>query len=56
VFTLDEIQEVVAACGLPGESWGTTLPSHLANYIEAQIWYHQPLHEFWRTRLTPPAS
>jgi hypothetical protein len=48
VFTLSEIQEVVTACGLPGDTWGMNLPSHLANYIEAQIWNHQPLHAFRR--------
>jgi hypothetical protein len=50
VFTLEEIQAVVAALGLPGETWGTTLPSHLANYIEAQIWNHRRLHEYWEVQ------
>lgn len=54
VFTLDEIQEVVTARGLPGETWGTTLPGHLANYIEAQIWNHRPLHEYWGEQAENP--
>jgi len=43
VFTLSEIRSIVEANGLPGCEWGTNLPSHLANYIEAQIWDHEPL-------------
>jgi hypothetical protein len=43
VFTLSEIRSIVEANGLPGCKWGTNLPSHLANYIEAQIWDHEPL-------------
>jgi hypothetical protein len=43
VFTLSEIRSIVEANGLPGHKWGTSLPSYLANYIEAQIWNHEPL-------------
>ncbi|HLO16684.1 MAG TPA: hypothetical protein VK206_17755 [Anaerolineales bacterium] len=43
VFTLSEIHSIVEANGLPGWKWGTNLPSDLANYIEAQIWNHEPL-------------
>ena len=43
VFTLAEIRSIVEANGLPGYKWGTNLPSHLANYIEAQVWNHEPL-------------
>jgi len=43
VFTLSEIRAIVEAQGLPGETWGTELPGHLANYIEAQVWDHEPL-------------
>jgi hypothetical protein len=43
VFTLSEIRSIVEANGLPGYKWGTDLPSHLGNYIEAQIWDHKPL-------------
>ena len=43
VFTWSEIQSIVEANGLPGYGWGTDLPSDLANYIEAQIWNHEPL-------------
>jgi hypothetical protein len=43
VFTLSEIRSIVEANGLPGYKWGTNLPSHLGNYIEAQIWDHKLL-------------
>ncbi len=43
VFTLSEIRAIVESNGLPGERWGTDLPNYLANYIEAQVWNHEPL-------------
>ena len=43
VFTLTEIRTIIAANGLPGYKWGAELPGHLANYIEAQVWDHEPL-------------
>lgn len=43
VFTLGEICSILTANGLPGYKWGTNLPDDLANYIEAQIWNHEPL-------------
>lgn len=43
VFTLAEMQAIVETNGLPGDKWGTELPSNLANYIEAQVWDHEPL-------------
>ncbi|MGC9469854.1 MAG: hypothetical protein ACP5HS_14760 [Anaerolineae bacterium] len=46
VFTLSEILSIVEAQGLPGERWGTELPDHLANYIEAQVWNHEPLFAY----------
>ena len=46
VFTLCEIRSIVEANGLPGDKWGANLPSHLANYIEAQIWDDEPLSEY----------
>ena len=48
LFTLSEIRSIIEANGLPGERWGTNLPSHLANYIEAQVWNQKPLQEFKR--------
>jgi hypothetical protein len=54
VFTLSEIRSLVEAHGLPGERWGTNLPGHLANYIEAQVWNREPLLEYWRQ--LPPAA
>jgi hypothetical protein len=46
LFTLSEIRSVVESNGLPGEKWGTNLPSFLANYIEAQVWNQNPLLEY----------
>lgn len=48
VFTLSEISDIIEAYGLPGDRWGTALPSHLANYVEAQVWNHRPLVEYRR--------
>lgn len=48
VFTLSEILSIVESSGLPGEKWGTNLPSSMPNYIEAQVWKHQPLLEYKR--------
>ena len=48
VFTLSEIRSIVEADGLPGGKWGTNLPSSLPNYIEAQVWKHEPLLEYKR--------
>jgi hypothetical protein len=49
VFTLPEIRSIVESNGLPGEKWGSNLPSFLANYIEAQVWNHKPLVEYKRS-------
>lgn len=46
VFTLSEVRAIVESNGLPGEKWGTNLPGGLPNYIEAQVWNHQPLIEY----------
>jgi hypothetical protein len=48
LFTLSEILSIVESNGLPGEKWGTNLPSHLANYIEAQVWNQKTLLEYKR--------
>ena len=48
VFTLSEIRSIVESLGLPGEKWGTNLPSSMPNYIEAQVWNHAPLLEYKR--------
>ena len=48
VFTLSEICSIVESSGLPGERWGTNLPSSMPNYIEAQVWNHAPLLEYKR--------
>jgi len=48
IFTLSEIRSIIYSNGLPGEKWGTNLPSFLANYIEAQVWNQDPLREYKR--------
>lgn len=48
VFTLLEIRSIVESNGLPGESWGTNLPHFWPNYIEAQVWRHEPLLAYRR--------
>ena len=48
VFTLAEIRSIVEAHGLPGEAWGEKLPPSLPNYIEAQVWNHEPLLAYKR--------
>lgn len=48
VFTLSEILRIVQTSGLPGDRWGTNLPGSTPNYIEAQVWNHEPLHEYKR--------
>ena len=51
VFTLSEIRSIVESSGLPGEKWGNNLPSSMPNYIEAQVWNHEPLLEYKRKLL-----
>jgi hypothetical protein len=48
VFTLSEIISIVESNGLPGEKWGANLPGSMPNYIEAQVWNHEPLLEYKR--------
>lgn len=48
VFTLSEIRSIVESNGLPGEKWGANLPSSMPNYIEVQVWNHEPLLEYKR--------
>ncbi len=43
VFTLEEMRAILETNGPPGYRWGTELPSEMANYIEAQVWDHEPL-------------
>jgi hypothetical protein len=47
VFTISEILSLVDARGMPEETWETNLPAHLAPYIEAQVWNHALLVEFY---------
>ncbi len=46
IFTLHEILSIVERMGMPEEDWDAKLPGHLAPYIEAQVWRHQPLMEY----------
>ena len=46
LFTLAEIQEIVARKGLPDQGWETKVPEDLAHYLEAQVWNHKPLERF----------
>ncbi len=50
VFTLDEIQAIVAEYGVPEECWDTHLPDELAPYIEAQVWID--VRFFFESRLS----
>ena len=46
VFTLTEIESIIAEKGMPEEEWGKGFPTDLAPYIEAQVWRHGPLADF----------
>jgi len=48
IFTLDEISDLVEARGLPEGNWETSLPDHLAPYIEAQVWNLQMVRTYWQ--------
>lgn len=48
VFTLDEIEEVVAAFGLLGEGRGQAA-SRYDTFIEAQVWDDRPLRDYLPT-------
>jgi hypothetical protein len=43
VFTLAEMRAILKRNGQPGYRWGTELPDDMPNYIEAQVWAHEPL-------------
>lgn len=43
VFRLDEIRQLIAERGLPGEGWQTRMPPHYAHYVEAQVWDREAL-------------
>jgi hypothetical protein len=46
VFTLAEMRAILERNGQPGYRWGTELPDDMANYIEAQVWDHEPLQTY----------
>jgi hypothetical protein len=48
VFTLPEILAMVVEKGIPEEAWETNLPDDLAPYIEAQVWRHKLLYEYYK--------
>ena len=47
VFTLPEILALVAVKGMPEIEWQSNLPDDEAPYIEAQVWNHQLLADYW---------
>ena len=47
VFTLFEIMTIVEKRGMPEEDWEVKLPENLAPYIEAQVWNHDLLFNYW---------
>ena len=47
VFRLREIEAIIEKKGLPGEGWETLMPRHLAHYVEAQVWNHELLDDFY---------
>ncbi len=51
VFTLAEMRAILEVNGLPGYKWGAELPGDMANYIEAQVWDHEPLLALRQTDL-----
>lgn len=48
LFTLSEVCSIVESNGLPGENWGTNLPSFMPIFIEAQVWNQEALQEYKR--------
>jgi hypothetical protein len=52
VFTRSEILTLVAQRGHPEDDWEPRLPSHMAPYIEAQVWNEAPLAKY--ADLAPP--
>ena len=56
VFTYAEMYTIVETNGLPGYSWGTELPSEMANYVEAQVWDHAPLLAYKQVNECSPAD
>lgn len=49
IFTLPEILSLVEERGMPEEDWDAHLPDHLAPYIEAQVWRHDRLQDYWKS-------
>lgn len=50
VFTLDEMVQIIARKGLPGEQWKTKMPRYFAHYVEVQVWNRQTLSRFLETK------
>jgi hypothetical protein len=48
LYTLPEICSLVEMHGLPGGTWGNSLPATVPNYIEAQVWNPGPLRALLR--------
>jgi hypothetical protein len=47
VFTLNEIEAIIAEKGEPSGNWWGNLPADFFPYIEAQIWNHEKLIRFY---------
>jgi hypothetical protein len=48
VFTLREIEAVVAEFGMPGQRWRTDPSMHHDKFIEVQVWDDRPIKRFLR--------
>jgi hypothetical protein len=48
VFTLTQIRAIVDEKGLPEEGWETRTAADVAHYVEAQVWNHRVLEEYWQ--------
>ncbi len=49
VFILREIEAIVEKRGMPGDQWKSRLHHHRPHYIEAQIWNHSELDNYYRS-------
>ncbi|TIU83466.1 MAG: hypothetical protein E5V86_10880 [Mesorhizobium sp.] len=49
VFTLDEIEAVVAEFGMPGDRWKTDPAMKYDKFIEVQVWDERPILTYLRS-------
>ncbi len=50
VFTLGEIEDVVAEFGMPGDRWKTDPAMKYDKFIEVQVWDDRPIEAWLRAR------